>query len=224
MLEYNDSGKFCKVFKCDLDNNAVMLIERIIPGKMLRDEPSLEKRLAVFSELFNGLHIKPINPVIPDSCGISTFAEWVIGTADYIISKREDNKELYIHALKAKEIYLDMVSVYNKKLLIHGDLHCDNIISCGNGKYKIVDPFGWIGDPVFEIGRYISQEYWKADSGERLKIVDKISDFFEISLNIPKKITKQCFYMDVTINNCWIVKDGFTANMNDVRFAETVLI
>ena len=222
LREYNNSGKFCKVFECDLENT-VMLIERIIPGKMLREEASLEKRLAVFSELFDGLHIAPKNPVIPDSSGISAFTEWVINTADYIINKREDNKKLYIHALKAKDIYLDMLSVYDKKLLIHGDLHCDNIISCKNGKYKIVDPFGWIGDPVFEIGRYISQEYWKAEPESRVKIIDNISDFFESSLNIPNKIIKQCFYIDITINNCWIVKDGFTANMDDVRFAETVL-
>jgi len=222
LREYNNSGKFCKVFECDLEN-IIMLIERIIPGKMLKDEPALEKRLAIFSELFNGLHIEPKNPEVPDSCGICTYTDWVINTADYIISKLEDNKELYVHALKAKEIYLEMVSVYDKKLLLHGDLHFDNIISCGNEKYKIIDPFGWTGDPIFEIGRYISQEYWQADSKERFNIVDKISDYFEISLDIPKKISKQCFYIDITICNSWIVKDGFTANMNDVRFAKNVL-
>ena len=104
LCEYNNSGKFCKVFECDPENT-IMLIERIIPGKMLRDELSLEKRLAVFSELFNGLHIEPKTPVTPDSCGISTYTDWVIDTANYIISKREDNKELCIHALKTKEIY-----------------------------------------------------------------------------------------------------------------------
>jgi streptomycin 6-kinase len=215
LCEYNGRC-FVKAFEYE---NDIILMERAIPGKMLRDEPSLEKRLSVFSDLFNGLHIEPKNPEI-----YGAYANWVINMADYVINKPEDNKELYAHALKAKEIYLEMVSsVYNKKSLIHGDLHCDNIISCGNGKYKIIDPLSYIGDPVFETGRYISQEYRKADSEKRLKIVAKISDHFEKSLNIPKRIVKQCFYIDIIIHNCTVVENGFTATIDDVRFAEIVL-
>ena len=214
LCEYNGRC-FVKAFEYE---NDIILMERAIPGKMLRDEPSLEKRLAVFSDLFKGLHIEPKNPEI-----YTSYASSVTNTADYVINRREDNKELYTHALKAKEIYLEMVSFYNKKSLIHGDLHCENIISHGNGKYRIIDPLSYIGDPVFEIGRYISQEYRKADSENRLTIVDKISEYFAKNLNISAKISKQCFYIDIIIHNCNIVQNGYMADMNNVRFAEIIL-
>jgi len=214
LCEYNGRC-FVKAFEHE---NDIILMERAIPGKMLREESSLEKRLSVFSDLFNGLHIAPKNPEI-----YNFYADSVIESADYIINKRQDNKELYDHALKAKDIYLEMTYIYNRKMLIHGDLHYENIISCGSGKYKIIDPISYIGDPVFDIGKYISIEYRKADSEIRLSIVDKIIDYFEMSLKIPKKILKQCFYITIIIHNCIVVKYGGLANMDDVRFAETVL-
>ena len=56
LCEYNDSGKcYVKAFGYEHGDhtNGAMLTERVFPGKKLRDEPSLEKRLEVFSELKN---------------------------------------------------------------------------------------------------------------------------------------------------------------------------
>lgn len=211
LCEYNGI-RFIKVFERD---NNVMLIERLIPGIMLKNEPSLEKRATVFSALFNGLHIEPKNPEIYQS-----YEKWICHRVDYM-KTREDCAELYEHMQKAKEIYLEVSTVYNKKLLLHGDLHNDNILLNSDGKYKIIDPIGVIGDPIFEVGRYISKEYWDAVSENHLEIVNKVSDLLEKNLNIPQKISKQCFFIDIAILNCYKV-DGGTPNMNDVRFAENV--
>jgi streptomycin 6-kinase len=37
-------------------------------------------------------------------------------------------------------------------VLLHGDLHQDNILSAGREPWLAVDPKGVIGEPVFEIG------------------------------------------------------------------------
>ena len=215
---YNNSGKYCQVYEFDSENS-VLLIERITPGEMLSVEPSLEKRLAVFSDLFNGLHVEPEKSESSDE----SQEEWVNGLADHVIDNRQSNEEFYAHALKAKEIYAEMTSVYDRKALLHMDLHFDNILSCGNGKYKIIDPFGWIGDPIFEIGHFIFFEYSKVASEQQFKTVDKICSYFEKHLHIPKKISKQCLYIDVTMWNFWHIYDGHPAYIDDVLFAESIL-
>jgi streptomycin 6-kinase len=186
-----------------------MLLERIIPGTMLKDESSLTKRLFVFTELFNGLHIAPKNP----KKSMSYFK--VMCDAMEVVKNREDAAELYTHALKAKDILFEMSSIYNKKVLLHWDLKNDNI------------PFGFISDPVLEIGRFISKECSDAVSGNRLETVDKITDYFDTNLKIPKKILQQCFYIDVVLMKCLIVQLGGTACMYDekfdVKFAANVL-
>jgi len=209
LLDYNNSEKFCKLFECDTDNQ-IMLIERIIPGKMLKDEPSLEKRLEVFSDLFNGLHIEPKNPEIYVS-----HIDWICDICDKT-DYTGKYEELYLHALKAKELCFEISKTYNRRLLLHGDLHYDNILLDKNGQYKIIDPSGVIGDPVFDTGRYILNEYWDN------KTVEKVIKYFEKSLNIPDKIIRQSFYIDTVLSNCWSVEND-NAKLNDVKFAESVL-
>jgi len=194
-----------------------MLIERIIPGDMLKNEPSLEKRLSVFCDIYEGIHKEPKN--------IESYVSYQKLLCDAVeFMETLNNKELYAHSLKAKEMYMEMLSVYDEKVLLHWDLHNKNILLDKTGRYKAIDPFGFIGYCVLDVGRYISVECLDVAPENQMEIVHKITDYFEENLRIPKKISKQCFYIDVTINNCWIVKDGFTANMNDVRFAETVLV
>jgi len=193
-------------------SNGAMLIERIFPGETLGDEASFEKRTAIFSELFNEMHTEPKNPDIYYS-----YTKWVTDNGRFgeDISKRED-KELYTHALKAKEIYTEMLPVYDKKLLLHGNLNPYNIISCGEGKYKFVNPAGVIGDPVFDTGAFIFGECcWYRRSTAIPEKAEAIIDYLEKSLNIPNKILRQCFYITAVRDSC--------GDVGRIKFAEGVL-
>lgn len=191
-----------------------VLVERAMPGEVLSAEPSLEKRLTVFSELFNGRHIAPKNPKLFD-----TYTNWFNFCMNCVESKREDSKELYFHAEKAKEIYAKMVSVYDKKLLIHLDLCSVNIVSCGNRQYKIVDPYRTvIGDPVIETGRFIHHE--KDRNPGKTEIV---LNYLEKSLNIPNKILRQCLYLDTVIIACEHTQWGSGRVSDGILFAEKLM-
>ena len=191
--------------------NGAMLLERVFPGKTL-GHASFEKRMTVFSEMFNGMHSEPKNPDAYHS-----YTKWVTDNGRFgeDISKRED-KELYLHALKSKEIYLEMLSVYDKKLLLHGNLNPYNIISCGDGKYKFVNPAGVVGDPIFDIGAFIFGEccWYGRDLAEPEK-AEIIIDYLEKSLNIPNKILRQCFYITAVRDSC--------GDIDRIKFAESVL-
>ena len=214
--EYSNSERFCKLYEFDIETR-VMLIERIIPGSMLKEEPSLEKRLSVFSELLNGLHISPNNP---DKT--ITYLKLFCDVTE-AMKTHENGNRLYAYALKAKDILLEIVSIYDKELLLHWDLKNDNILLDKTGAYKLIDPFGFIGDPVLEVGRFISQEYWDADSESRMDTIEKIASYFEANEEIPKHISKKCFFIDIILLNCLWVERGRSACMDDVSFAETVL-
>ena len=222
LREYN-GGCYVKAFDYEPNDHihGAMLTERVFPGEPLGDEAPLEKRLAVFSELFNGMHIEPKNPDVYYS-----YTKWVsgIGTRDFYdivngtVEKktmREDCTELYPHELKAKEIYSELSSVYDKKLLLHGQLNSYNIISCGEGKHKFIHPAGVIGDPIFDAGSFITGEccWWRRSIAEPEK-VETIIDYLEKSLNIPNKILRQCFYIS-TVMGDW--------EIDRIEFAESVL-
>lgn len=217
--EYNtlrayNGRRFVKAFERE---NGVMLVERIIPGKMLKNESYFENRLAVFSELFNGLHIEPENPEIYGS-----YTKFIDNRIEYM-KTCEYCEELYVYMLKAKEIYSEMLTVYNKKSLLHGDLHFENILLNIDGKYKIIDPYGDIGDPIFEVGHYMSAEYMIDKPENQYKTMVKMIEYFEKNLNIPNEILRKCFYIDTVASECCRVAGGHTANLGDVEFAENFM-
>ena len=214
--EYRNSNKFCMVFEFDTETRA-MLIERIIPGTMLKNESSLERRMSVFSELFYGLHIKPKHPE-----NFFSYPKWVCDRTE-AMKAFEDNTKLYVYALKAKEVFSEMSSVYDKEILLHWDLANENVLLGKDGMYKIIDPMGFVGDPVLDIGRFILKEYWDTDSNKRKETVDNIINYFEVKLRIPKKIIRQCFYIDTIFLNCHMAEIGGTADIEIMEFADIVL-
>lgn len=76
----------------------------------MREESSLEKRLASFSKIFNGLHVEPKNPEV-----YASYLKMVCDVTEAVKS-RDDTNELYSYALKMKEILLEMLSVYDKNM------------------------------------------------------------------------------------------------------------
>jgi streptomycin 6-kinase len=220
LCEYN-GRRFCRVFDADIENG-VILEECVQPGIPLRDESSLDKRLSVFCSLYNGLHIMPAKAEI-----YPTYLEWVSRITEYM-SKQQDCKELYLHMKKAKDICLSVSTLYSQKMLLHGDFHHDNILLGADGEYIIIDPKGVIGDPVFDVPRFILNEFGDEITTELYKKINDIIGIFEKNLNIPKDILKQCLYVETAMGICWSVEDGATPEeypslLKNVAFAETIL-
>ncbi|MFC5451235.1 aminoglycoside phosphotransferase family protein [Paenibacillus aestuarii] len=213
--------RFCKGHDVDVENG-VILEECVRPGTSLRDEASLHKRLTVFSSLYNGLHIEPKKTDI-----YPTYTGWVSRITDYM-SKREDCPEMYLHMRKAKDICLAVASLYSQKMLLHGDFHHDNILLSGHDIYKIIDPKGVIGDPVFDVPRFILNEFEDAKTQELHEKIIEIISILAKSLHIPKQILKQCLYVETAMGVCWSVEDGATPEeyaqlVTNAAFAEAIM-
>ena len=218
LREYN-SRKYVKAYESDIDianRKKIMLIERVRPGKRLGEEQSFEKRLAVFSELFNGLHIESANPDL-----YTSYVKWVCNAAESV-NQREDSQRLRTYMQKAKEMCLELIKTYDRQMLLHIDIFGDNIVSYGDG-YKIIDPKGIIGDPIFETGQFIFAEC--CERGIEPDKTSIIFDYLEKSLNIPNLILKQCFYIETVRFLCHETGDDGPSDwdIDMIKFAETFM-
>lgn len=220
-LEEYKGRPFCKVYDIDREHG-IILEERIEPGYTLRKESSLERRLAVFCSLYTDLHIEPADAEI-----YPTYLTWVNRITNYM-SQRQDAEELYLHMKKAQEICISLSSQYSKERLLHGDFHHDNILLGGHGEYKIIDPKGVIGDPIFDTPRFILNEFEEEITPELYDKINNIILTLEKELHIPGEILRQCLYVETAMGNCWSVQDGaspeeFPKLLNYVAFAERIL-
>ncbi len=220
LREYDGKG-MCSVFAADLANS-VLLQERVQPGTPLRDEPSLEARLSVFSSIQQGLHIPPANASL-----YPTYADWVARITAYM-SKREDCAALYIYMNKANDICRSLASTYTRVMLLHGDLHHDNMLRRQDGSYAIIDPKGVIGDPIFDIPRFILNEFEEELNEQLYRKINRVIDTLGQSLDIPQTVIRQCLFIETAMGNCWMVEDGATPEacrqlLANVAFADAIL-
>jgi streptomycin 6-kinase len=200
LSEYNGRG-FCKVFVADAENG-VILEECIQPGSTLRSEASLDRRLSVFVSLYQHLHIPPAKAE-----GYPTYQDWVSRITAYM-SSRQDCKEFYSNMKKAKDICSSVSNLYTQQMLLHGDFHHDNILLGSDGKYIIIDPKGVIGDPVFDVPRFILNEFDEQITNETYQKINHIICVLGKSLSIPIDILKKCLYVETLMAMCWDIQDG----------------
>ncbi|MCR2822577.1 aminoglycoside phosphotransferase family protein [Lederbergia panacisoli] len=220
-LNEYDGRRFCRVHKADIENG-VILEEWIKPGIPLRDENNLEKRLSVFASLYRALHVTPAKSEL-----YPTYMEWVDKITAYM-SKRQDCKELYLYMKKAQDICQSLSSTYSQKMLLHGDFHHDNILLGSDGEYKIIDPKGVVGDPIFDVPRFILNEFGDDITPELHVKINDIINFLEKSLDIPNDVMRKCLFVETAMGICWCVEDGSTPEeyegfVKTVAFADAIL-
>ena len=213
-----DGKNFCEVFEADVDNG-VILESCVKPGISLREEKSLEKRLSLFCSIYRGLHIPPINIEL-----YPTYIGWVNRITDYM-SNRNDCRELYLQMKKAEDICEEISALYSKKLLLHGDLHHDNILLGVDGRYVMIDPKGVIGDPIFDLPRFILNEFDDDIDRETYSKIIRIIGFLEKELDVPALVLRKCLYIETIMSVCWGVEDGeeYTVVKERLDLAEAIL-
>gem|GEM_PF-235032 len=208
---YQASLFFCKIYEADL-KNGVMLLERIVPGTTLREESSLNQRLDVFCQVFEGLHVKPlVGDVYP------TYLELVNKAITYM-KQCENGEELVDYILHAGQLCRELSGYYPGEFLLHGDLHHDNILLDSDGTYRIIDPKGVIGDPVFDIGRFIVNEFDQVLDAEFDKKFNEIIETLSEKLKIPKGDLYQLVYIEICLMQSWYVEDGKEPDMEKVSY------
>jgi len=112
---------------------------------------------------------------------------------------RKDYEILYNKMNCAKEICRSLCKTYSGEMLLHGDLHHDNILLNGN-RYYIIDPKGVVGDIVFDIPRFILNEVDDILNGDFHKKLAHIIRTVSCKFNIPEYDIRRLTYMEKLMN------------------------
>ncbi|MDF1758748.1 MAG: aminoglycoside phosphotransferase family protein [Legionellaceae bacterium] len=59
---------------------------------------------------------------------------------------------------RAKNLRKELLNSSSEKVLLHGDLHHENILK-NDDKWVVIDPKGFIGDPIFDVCAFLSNPY-----------------------------------------------------------------
>ncbi len=139
------------------EQNNMMLLERLRSGRSLRTVESDKVAISAAVDVMRKLW----RPLPPQHYPFPTVSVWGEGFGRI--------RDLYAGGIgpfpsptmfdKAEKLYAELSASMAEPVLLHGDLHQDNILSAEREPWLAVDPKGLIGEPAYETGA-ILRNFW----------------------------------------------------------------
>ncbi|MFH2022197.1 MAG: aminoglycoside phosphotransferase family protein [Patescibacteria group bacterium] len=119
-------------------------------------------------------------------------------------------------------IFKEFLQEDKEQVLLHGDLHNDNILLSQRG-WLVIDPKGLIGEKEFELGAYLRNPLYDIPKGNNYKEVEKrrIAQFSE-ELGFEKERIKKWALACAIISLLWFLEDENNVQEIYIRNAELI--
>jgi len=215
-LKHYENSRFCQIYEAEIEASA-FLLQHIIPGIPLRAVVDLNHRLDIFFDVFSNLHTEVV-----DREKFPTYLSWVSRIMNYMHNHHQD-AVFTKHITTAYHVCMELWKKYPNVVLLHGDLHHDNILLGADNQYRIIDPKGVLGNRVFDIPRFIINEFDDVTRVEFDKEFEQMIQRFSKQLAIPVVDVVKLVYMEICLSQCWSIEDGEEPSLVEIEFVERYL-
>ena len=137
-----------RLLRADLDRGA-LLLERIMPGRRLRDLVPGQDGEATSAAIgvMRRLHVPP-----PAGCTMPDALAQAHAFDDYLTAHGTAGPLPRDLVVRAGGLMRELCASATERVVLHGDLHHDNILRATREPWLAIDPHGIVGDPGYEVG------------------------------------------------------------------------
>lgn len=203
----------CRVLDYD-SVNGLLLEERILPGTSLREEGNIHHRISAFVYAFRSIHCP--------AAGGETYLRWLENICRFC-QTHAVAAELADKAARALAICAEIFEKYPDRVLLHGDLHHDNLLLGGDGTYAVIDPKGVVGPEILDVPRFVMNELDTPYEEPERTHMEKAIALLSRELGYPEEDVRRLYYMEVVLGNLWCLEDGEEMNGEELSLAESLL-
>jgi streptomycin 6-kinase len=202
----------------DLEAGA-LLLERVEPGGPLaalaaEDD---EAATAVLLDVMRRIH-RPV----PEPDRFSTVAAWGMAFTE-LRERHAGGTGPLPPALvdRAERIYAELVASSAPAVLLHGDLHHDNVLRSSRAGWLAVDPKGLLGEPAFEVGAMLHNPWpdllrWPDPGRLLVRRVHQLAEGLDVD---PERVRAWGFAFAV-LAAVWFDEDDEPVDPHPLRCAE----
>jgi len=216
-LEVFNGEGIAKLLEMDAENSAI-LIEQVLPGKPLSQMTDDDEATRIIAGVMKKLW-KPL----PKNHSFITVKDWSSELFDYHKDSSNENGPIPMKLIeKATRLFSELLESADEPVLVHGDLHHDNIMSSQRDGWLAIDPKGIAAEPAYEVAAMIRNPY------EKLKNIVDLRPLLSCRLKIlsedlgldSSRVWKWCFAQTV-LSAVWNVNSSKGAD-HCVRVAEAL--
>lgn len=208
-----------KILEEDLDNG-VVLLERAEPGDRLRKIAPDNKQISIAVKVLKKLH-KPISK--EQSTSFKTISDWAKAFDRYKLKYSNQSGPIPKWMFdKGEGIFKEFIRDKKEQVLLHGDLHSDNILSSQRG-WLVIDPKGIVGEKEFELGTYLRNPLYDYPKGSDYKKLEaaRIIQFSD-ELGFDKERILNWAFANAVISILWFLEDE--GELKDIYLENSHLI
>jgi streptomycin 6-kinase len=189
----------CGTVNVRAEDKGMLLLERVMPGISLKSYfPDREQNsIEIACRVMQNLH----QANIPTTHNFPHIKDWLTALdKDWNIPKH--------YLQKARKLRDQLLQTSETDVLLHGDLHHDNILQNGNG-WVVIDPKGVIGERSYEVAAFIRNPIPELLNHVDAKniILNRITHFAKIMELPSQRIINWCFVQAV-LAWAWTLEDG----------------
>lgn len=186
----------------DLELGA-FLMQHVQPGTMLWQLGNNMQETQIAADVI----AKRAVPV-PKTHAFPSYAEW-LERAFRLTRTEWDPQCLMPRNLidKAENAFAEIERTKTANVVLHGDLHHENIILDEHAGWLMIDPKGVIGAPCLEVGRYLHNQLPIDDARRRVAMTLERIDIFSSALGYPKETIAASGLVDCVLSHCWCFED-----------------
>ena len=181
------------------EDKGMLLLDRAMPGASLKDYFPDKEQESI--EIACGVMQKLHQANIPTAHNFPHIKDWLTA-----LDRDWPIPDAYLK--KARKLRGQLLQTAKPDVLLHGDLHHDNILQNDND-WLVIDPKGVIGEPAYEVAAFIRNpipELLNYPDATAI-IHNRITRFSEL-LELPsQRILDWCFVQAV-LTWLWALEDG----------------
>ncbi|MGI8470230.1 MAG: aminoglycoside phosphotransferase family protein [Pyrinomonadaceae bacterium] len=198
-LEAFDGKGAVKLLKFD-EKLCAMLLERAIAGKTLSEVcgEDYAKAVEIAVEVMKKL---PRNP--PDKSKFINLESWTDGLNRAAKANFELEK-----VGKAQKFFDELVEPFERKILLHGDIHFDNILSARREPFLLIDPKGVVGEIGYEIAVFLNDlAGWTEHLPDQKVILASAVKSFSRAFKVGIDDLRKWAYAFAVLSAWWAMED-----------------
>jgi streptomycin 6-kinase len=197
-----------------------LLLERAEPGTMLRAlvPDRDEEATAVHVDMMRRLH----RPAPPD-CGLPDLTTHRTDLTDHLRAHPGDDPLPRHLVERALGLFDELYASAPRRVVLHGDLHHDNVLRAAREPWLAIDPHGLVGDPGYDLGAMLYNPEPERRDERLLALVPARIEQLADGLRMPVERVVGWGFVQAVLSEVWTATTTAPVGMRPMDVALALL-
>ena len=202
-LHLYDGKRAARLLGADRDLGAI-LMQRIQPGTMLWELGDNRRETQIAASIIRELPVR-----VPTVHTLPRFSRWVERAFRLTRAEWDPQERMPRDLLeKAECAFAQIERATTGAVVLHGDLHHENILLDDESGWTVIDPKGVIGPLCLEVGRFLQNRLpGTLPKEHREEMVDERLAILSDELDYSREMLAACGLVDCVLSKCWMFED-----------------